>query len=310
VRVTGAARQPRLDGRGVAVCLAMALLAPAAAGAQDAGGDLDAVKRRGVLRHLGIPYANFVTGSGDGFDVELMRMFAQRLGVRYEFVGSDWRTVLPDLTGRRVSATATDPAAAPATPIRGDVVATGLTVLPWREDVAAFSSAVFPTQVWVIARADSKLQPIAPSRSIERDIAAVKRLLDDHTLLVVPNTCLDPSLYRLERTRAKLVVRNARLDEIAPMLIEREAELALLDVADAMLALQKWPGKIKVIGPMTPRQTMGVAFRKDAPKLRAAFESFLADSRRDGSYQRLVRAYFPEAPLYFPEFFEFAAGSR
>mgnify|MGYP000084292552 CR=1 FL=1 len=28
-------------------------------------GDLDQVRRDGVLRHLGIPYANFVTGAGD-----------------------------------------------------------------------------------------------------------------------------------------------------------------------------------------------------------------------------------------------------
>jgi hypothetical protein len=29
------------------------------------GADLKEVKERGVLRHLGIPYANFITGSGD-----------------------------------------------------------------------------------------------------------------------------------------------------------------------------------------------------------------------------------------------------
>jgi membrane-bound lytic murein transglycosylase MltF len=47
-------------------------------------GDLADVKARGVLRHLGIPYANFVTGSGDGLDVEVMRRFAAYLGVKYE----------------------------------------------------------------------------------------------------------------------------------------------------------------------------------------------------------------------------------
>ncbi len=34
--------------------------------------DLDEIKKSGVLRHLGVPYANFVTGSGDGMDVELV----------------------------------------------------------------------------------------------------------------------------------------------------------------------------------------------------------------------------------------------
>ena len=52
---------------------------------------IEEIKKNGVLRHLGISYANFVTGSGDGMDVELMSLFAERLGVRYEFVGTDWR---------------------------------------------------------------------------------------------------------------------------------------------------------------------------------------------------------------------------
>jgi ABC-type amino acid transport substrate-binding protein len=290
-----------------ALYAAVALLVPAAAAAgEQVGGDLDAVKSRGVLRHLGIPYANFVTGSGDGLDVELMRLFAARLGVRYEFVQTDWPAALSDLTGRGVSPALPDLERAAPAPIRGDVVATGLTMLKWRESVVSFSSAVFPTQVWLMARAESPVQPIKPSRSLPRDIARAKALLDTHTILGIANTCLDPTLYGLEKTRARLVVRKVRLDEIAPLLIlQGEAELALLDVADAMIALQKWPGKIKVIGPISERQQMGVAFRKDAPRLREAFEAFLADARRDGTYQRLVQTYFPEAPVYFPDFFAF-----
>jgi ABC-type amino acid transport substrate-binding protein len=285
----------------------MALLLPALAGAADAEGrDLAAVKKRGALRHLGIPYANFVTGSGDGFDVELMRLFATRLGVRYEFVETDWRAVLPDLTGRRVSQAGMDLDQAAAAEIRGDVAATGMTVLPWREAVVAFSSPIFPTQVWVIARAESSVRPITPSKTVQQEIRAVKSLLDGRTVLGVANTCLDPALYQLETTKARLVVKNARLDEIAPMVIHGDAELALLDVADAMIALQKWPGKVKVIGPLSERQHMGVAFPKDAPRLREAFEAFLAEAKRDGTYQRLIQTYFPEAPVYFPDFFAFA----
>ncbi len=293
----------------VALYAAVALLVPSAAAGGEAGGDLAAVKSRGVLRHLGIPYANFVTGSGDGFDVELMRLFAARLGVRYEFVETDWPAVLPDLTGRRVSPALPDLEGAAPAPIRGDVVATGLTMLKWRENVISFSSAVFPTQVWVMARAESRIQPIKPSQSLQTDMARVKALLDGRTLLGISNTCLDPTLYGIEKTKAKLAVRKVRLDEIAPLLIQGEAELALLDVADAMIALQKWPGKIKVIGPISDRQQMAVAFRKDAPRLREAFEAFLAEARRDGTYRRLVQTYFPEAPVYFPDFFAFGGRS-
>ncbi|MFZ4855308.1 MAG: hypothetical protein ACOYL3_02830 [Desulfuromonadaceae bacterium] len=43
-------------------------------------GDLDDVKSRGVLRHIGIVYANFNTGSGDGMEWPLntIRSFSRR----------------------------------------------------------------------------------------------------------------------------------------------------------------------------------------------------------------------------------------
>ena len=55
-------------------------------GGSSSGADLPEINKRGVLRHLGVPYANFVTGSGDGLDVELVTLFAQHLGVKYEYV--------------------------------------------------------------------------------------------------------------------------------------------------------------------------------------------------------------------------------
>ena len=286
------------------VALAMLWTTASAAWAEAPGGDLDAVRERGVLRHLGVRYANFVTGGGDGFDVDLMRRFAERIGVRYEFVETEWSTAFADLTGRKVTVSQPDPGRAPAAPVRGDVLAAGVTVLPWRERSVAFSAPVFPTQVWVVAPAGSPVQPVRPGGSVQADIEATKRLLKGRTVLGVPGTCLDPSLYELKSTRATLrLLEKARLDEVAPALIRGEGDLALLDVADAMLALESWPGSIKVIGPVSPPQDMAVAFRQSAPRLREAFDAFLAQSRRDGTYRKLVQAYFPGAIARFPGFF-------
>jgi ABC-type amino acid transport substrate-binding protein len=291
----------RTAGILLAVAAGAALLA-ATARADDAG-DLDAIRARGVLRHLGIPYAQFVTGSGDGLDVEIVRRFARRLGVEYQFVETDWPDVLGDLTGRRVSPQKPDPEAARRVAIRGDVVATGMTVLPWRARSVVFSSAVFPTQVWVVARANSPVSPIRPTGRLQDDIAEVKGLLAGKSVLGVPETCLDPALYKLEDAGARAMLRRLRLDEVAPAMIQGEGDLALLDVADAMVAMQRYPGKLKVIGPVSVPQSMAVAFRRDAPHLLQEFEAFLEDIRRDGTYDRLVAAYFPEAPIYFREFF-------
>ena len=268
------------------------------------GRDLDDVRRSGVLRHLGVPYAYFVTGSGDGMDVELLQLFAASLGVRYEFVRTSWNAAIPDLTEKQKG----NGEHADRAEYRGDIIANGMTVLPRRAQVVDFSSPVFPTQVWVVARADSPVHPIRPSGSLSRDIGSVKKLLRGHTLFCVPGTCLDPALYGMEKTGAVVKMPGVEApDELAPAIIKGKAEMSLLDVPDVLVALQKWPGKIKVIGPISDMQEMAAAFRKESPLLRAAFNRFLEQCRKDGTYDRLVRKYYPYAPEYFPEFFRSAA---
>ncbi|MHB1307347.1 MAG: transporter substrate-binding domain-containing protein, partial [Limisphaerales bacterium] len=129
--------------------------------------DLAAIKQSGRLRHVGIPYANFVTGAGDGFDVELLQAFAKRLGVGYEFVRADWTDAFGQLTGQMVRAKGDKAEILGKTPIQGDVLACGVTILPWRQQVVDFSTPVFPTQVWLVSGADSEVRPIVPGKSIE-----------------------------------------------------------------------------------------------------------------------------------------------
>ncbi|MGZ9135164.1 MAG: transporter substrate-binding domain-containing protein [Candidatus Deferrimicrobiaceae bacterium] len=264
--------------------------------------DLDEVLLAGKLRHLGIPYANFVTGGGDGMDVELVARFADYLGVKYEFVKTDWGSAIGDLTGKRVKPNGSDVEVLGEVAIKGDVIASGMTVLPWRKKAVAFSSPTFPTQVWVIARADSPLMPIKPTGKVESDIGAVKSLFRQRTVLCKKNTCLDPDLYNMDSTEAQVKLFNGALNELAPALINGEAELLLLDMPDAIIALQKWPGRIKILGPMTDIQDMAVAFRKDSPKLREKFNEFMATCKKDGTYDRLVKKYYPSVAAYYAGF--------
>ena len=80
------------------------LLALLLAALPAAGRDLPEIQKAGVLRHLGIPYANFVSGAGDGMDVEMMQLFCKQIGVKYEYVKTDWGTVVEDLIGKKVKA--------------------------------------------------------------------------------------------------------------------------------------------------------------------------------------------------------------
>ena len=268
--------------------------------------DLDEVRQAGVLRHLGVPYANFVTGSGDGLDVELMRGFARHLGVKYEFVKTDWGKAFGDLTGRHAKRNGNGAQLLDSAIVRGDILANGVTILEWRKDVVDFSDPTFPSGVWLMARAQSRLRPIAPVGNLKSDIAQVKRLMKGKSVLALENTCLDPGLYGIAKTGAKLTLANAnlQLNEMAPAVLNGDAETTLLDVPDALVALEKWPGELKVIGPVSGKQEMAVAFAKTSSNLRKAFNQYLDKIWRDGSYVALVKQYYPGVFDYYRDFFK------
>ena len=267
--------------------------------------DLQEIRTRGVLRHLGVPYANFVTGSGDGMDVEIVQLFARHLGVRYEFVPSTWGDVIGDLTGKEVRFKPTYREVG-TRPVRGDIIANGLTILPPRNKIIDYSDPTFPSAVWLLARPEAGVRPIKPSGNREQDIKTTKAMLKLGTTFVMDNSCLDPTLYDLEGKGYKLkrFTGSTNLNDIVPALLKHESDMTLLDVPDVMVAMERWSGQVMVIGPISEEQRMAAAFRKDSPELRKAFNTFLAQIKQDGTYMKLVKKYFRAAPRYLPEFFK------
>lgn len=266
-------------------------------------GDLADVRRDGVLRHLGVPYADFVVGPDAGLDVELARAFAAYLGVRYVFVPADWSVLFGWLSGRRVELTEGRVSDLGPERVQGDMAACGITVLDWRRQIVDFSRPTFPTQVWLVARSDSPLAPIVPSGDTETDIAATKALLGQARFLCQPGTCLDPRLYGLDRGPGQPQSFPGGPNDIAPALLKGEAELALLDVPDVLVALRTHPGRFKVLGPISPRQEMAAAFAKTSPALRQAFDTFLRRFAASGAYRRLVTRYYPGVMDFYADFF-------
>jgi len=98
----------------VATLLVPPLSAPGSAQAQ---GVLDEIKQRGELRVAGVLYRPFISrrpnGDHVGIDVEVMRLFAQDLGVRLNIVPAEWATAVAGITTKRwdiVPATCITPA--------------------------------------------------------------------------------------------------------------------------------------------------------------------------------------------------------
>jgi ABC-type amino acid transport substrate-binding protein len=268
--------------------------------------DLADIKSRGELRHLGIKYANFVTGAGDGFDVELMQGFARHIDVKYQLVYSNFYNVIRDLLGKDVVRRGSEVSLDGDFEVKGDLIAAGFTVLPWREAVVLYSEPVFPSQVLLVAPAQSPIQPIKGSDDLSRDILETKALIGNKSLLVMKRTCLDPANYGLTGGGfdLKAYAKSTNLNEMIPALLANEAELTLLDVPDVILDLKKFSGQIKIVGPISAQQQLAVAFPKDAPQLRDAFNVYLRQVKADGTYDKLVDKYYPGIRRYFPTFFD------
>ncbi len=266
--------------------------------------DLGEIRERGLIRHLGVPYARFVSGSGEGFDVEIVQMFARHIGVRYEYVESDWINVIEDLIGQNIEYKPTVRTTGKR-PIRGDIIANGLTILPNRKKLIDYSQPTFPSAVWLLARADSKVKPIDPTGNLIQDIKATKAKLTEASTFVMDNSCLDPKLHELEGKgyRLQRFTTNASLNDMVPAVLKNESEMTLLDVPDIIVSMEKWPGQIKVIGPISEQQLMAAGFRKTSPELRKAFNEFLTGLKQDGTYMKLVQKYYRAAPRYLPDFF-------
>lgn len=275
--------------------------------------DLADIKKEGVLRHLGVPYANFISyihsdgfESVTGLDVEIVQGFAKSIGVEYEYIPATWNDVIGKLTGIDTQFKDNKLVFGKAVPIQGDIIANGMTILPWRAEVIDFSNDYFPSAVWLISRVDSDLKPIKPSGSLDNDIKTVKKLMDGRDVLAMEDSCLDPNLYNLYQTKANIILptRERNLNEMVPAILNKDANNTLLDVADTLIALEKWPGQIKVIGPVSEDQQMAAGFRKDSVELREAYNLYLKKIRADGSYQRLVEKYYPSVFDFYNAYFE------
>lgn len=274
--------------------------------------DLDRIKESGVLRHIGVPYANFVSyiDQGEvqtltGLDVEIIKGFARSLNVRYEYVPGKWNNAVGKLIGQQVEYKNAQLFVGDDMPIEGDLIANGVTILDWRKEVLDFSDDYFPSAVWLVARSDSTLKPIKPTGSIQQDIAMVKSLISGRDVMAMEHSCLDPNLYNLYDTGANVILPSVqrRLNEMVPAIMKNDAESTLLDVADTLIALEKWPGEIKVIGPISEHQRMAVAFRKNSPELKAAFNQYLQSIKQDGTYQALVEKYYPSIYYFYNDYF-------
>ena len=149
------------------------------------------------------------------------------------------------------------------------------------------------------------VQPIKPGGNRDEDIRRTKALLSNGTTFVMDDSCLDPRLYDIEGKGFKLkrFTGSSNLNDIVPAMVKQESDMTLLDVPDVLIAMEKWSGSIKVLGPISEEQRMAAGFRRPRPSFGRHSMNFSRASSTGRHLHAPGKKYFRAAPRYLPEFF-------
>jgi polar amino acid transport system substrate-binding protein len=273
-------RRPRrrwVDLAAALVLLLYALLATTTQlGASVAGAGPDpvwaAARGRGALR-VAIdpgyyPFAVLDDGAAVGYDIDLARAVAGKLGLRVEFVASGLDSIYDDLAGHRADMAA---AALPYAPEQG-----------WR---AGFSTFYFNAGQVLVVPEGSPIDGHAR--------------LAGRTVGVPLGSDADTFARGLARGDPSIRVRS-EYDTAAEVLADLRGgtgglDAAIVDNAAALLDMGHAPG-LKTVGPALTLEPYALVVPVEAYQLRDEVNRALDALRREGFFEQVGKKWFVDAP--------------
>lgn len=243
--------------------VAWSLLALVATQAQ-AADLLDTIKSRGTLR-VGVegtyPPFNFKEGQTlTGFDVEVARAVAARLGVKPEFSTVEWSALLAGLQAGKV-----------------DMVVNQVTITPEREKTFDFSTPYTVSSPQLIVRKDEKraFNSLSDLKGKKLGVGQGSNFAD----LAKAAGGIDVKTY----PGAQEYLQDLALGRI---------DAALNDSLLIPYAIKQAKLPVKAGAPVGEVNRMGIALPKGNPKLKAAVDKALTDMKADGSFRKISEKWF------------------
>lgn len=247
----------------VSVLLATATLTATAVHATDL---LDTVKARGTLKIAlegTYPPFNFKdrkTGELSGFDVDVARLLAAKLGVKPEFITSEWSGILAGLSAGKY-----------------DVIVNQVGVTAKRQETFDFSNPYTVSSAQLMVRKDEK---------------RAFRSLDDlkgHKLGVGQGSNYEENAKSITGIEVK---SYPGAPEYLQDLASGRVDAALNDSLMVAYLLKSSHLPIKAGAPIGELASNGIPFKKGNPKFLAALNAALADIIKDGSFNKVSMKWF------------------
>lgn len=239
-------------------------LASVGAALADAG--LDQVHSAGVLK-IGTEgtYPPFTyhdaSGALTGFDVDIGREIAQRLGVKAEFVEGKWDGLIAGLDARRY-----------------DAVINEVTITEERKAKYDFSAPYIVSKAVLLVRADN-----AAIKSFD-DLKGKKSA---HTLT--------SNYAQLAKKYGAELVGTDGFNQSVDLVLAGRADATINDSLSYLdFKKHKPDAPLKIAATQANAEYQGVIIRKGNPDLLAAIDKALVALKADGTYLRISTKYFGE----------------
>jgi cystine transport system substrate-binding protein len=239
----------------------------------DKGDLLQQVKDKGVLK-VGVmgtyqPY-NFLNKDQqmDGFDVDIAKEIAKRLGVKTEFVAQEFSGMLAGLQAKKF-----------------DAVISQMTITPERQKQLDFSDPYITNDVKVIVRQDNNT--IKSVNDFKGKNIGVGLGTNDETYL---RTVLLPKVGNFNIKTYDDVITSLKDLDAGRIDATINNMYAIKPVVD------KNGFKIKAVGDPIKSDKAGIAVRKGNPEFVKKINSILSDMKKDGTYNKIFVKWFGEKP--------------
>ena len=244
--------------------LAAGALSLAAIASAQAGADFDKIKKSGEFR-IGTEgtYAPFTYHDADnklvGFDVEIGRAIAKRLGVEPKFMEGKWDGLIAGLDADRY-----------------DAVINQVGITEERQKKYDFSDPYIASKAVLIVKADNadikSFADLKGKKSAQSLTSNFGKLAEKNGAELVGTDGFDQSIQLVLTGRADATINDS---------------LSFYD-----FKTHKPDAPVKIAAQEADADHSGVIVRKGDPELVAAINKALADIKADGTYKKISDTYF------------------
>ena len=194
-----------------------------------------------------------------GFDVEIARAVAAKLGVKAEFLEGKWDGLIAGLDAGRY-----------------DVVVNEVTITDARKAKYDFSEPYIVSKAALIVRDDN---------TAIKDFPDLKGLKSAHTLT--------SNYAKLAESYGAALVGTDGFDQSVALVLNGRADATINDSLSYLdFKKHKPDAKVKIAATRSDAEYEGIIFPKGEPDMKAAIDKALADIKADGTYKRISETYF------------------